>query len=145
MSLAMPVREKGKGRATPPWWQEGWPPIPAEYLRDTGTAEEEHDPQALPPWWWTTESRSWEGSEGSEGSESNTGVPSWFLGAPESYTAYTGAPTMFERYGVDTGDLPTYREMGLELDSDSPHLDDEDPWHPEVIAEEVRSRANHGI
>ena len=36
-------------------------------------------------------------------------------------------------------------EMGLKLDSDSPHLDDEDPWHPEVIAEEVRSRANHGI
>ena len=52
---------------------------------------------------------------------------------------------MFERYGVDTDELPTYREMGLELDSDSPHLDDEDPWHPEVIAEEVRSRANHGI
>ena len=129
MSLAMPVREKGKGRATPPWWQEGWPPIPAEYLRDTGTVEEEHDPQALPPYWWTAESRSWEGSEGSEGSES-VGVDS-------------PGPTMFERYGVDTDELPTYREMGLELDSDSPHLDDEDPWHPEVIQEEARRRGAH--
>ena len=27
MSLAMPVREKGKGKAMPPWWQEGWPQI----------------------------------------------------------------------------------------------------------------------
>ena len=138
MSLAMPVREKGKGKAMPPWWQDhmdhwvvaGQPPqIPAEYLRYTET--EEQDPQALPPYWWIAEPRSWEGSEGSEGSESggvyppgapesNTGVPSWFLGAPGSYT---GAPTMFERYGVDTDELPTYREMGLELDSDNPELD----------------------
>ena len=160
MSLAMPVREKGKGKTMPPWWQDhvdhwvvaGQPPqIPAEYLRYTET--EEQDPQALPPYWWIAEPRSWEGSEGSEGSESggvyppgapesNTGVPSWFLGAPESYT---GAPTMFERYGVDTDELPTYREMGLELDSDCPELDPEDPWHPEVIAEEVRTRNNHGI
>ena len=129
MSLAMPVREKGKGKATPLWWQEGWPQIPAEYLRDTGTVEEEHDPQALPPYWWTAESRSWEGSEGSEG--------------PKSVGVDPPGPTMFERYGVDTDELPTYREMGLELGSDSPHLDDEDPWHPEVIAQEVRRRGAH--
>ena len=56
----------------------------------------------------------WEGSEESEEPEPeeserpepNTGVPSWFLGAPESYTAYTGGPTMFERYGVHTDDPP---------------------------------------
>ena len=58
----------------------------------------------------------WEGSEESEEPEPeeserpepNTGVPSWFLGAPESYT---GVPTMFERYGVHTDELPTYREL----------------------------------
>ena len=37
---------------------------------------------------------------------------------------------MFERYGVDTDELPTHREMGLDLDSDSPDIDGEDPWHP---------------
>ena len=52
---------------------------------------------------------------------------------------------MFERYGIDIDGIPTRREMGRELDSGSPHLEDDDPWHPEVIAEEVRSRANHGI
>ena len=127
----------------PPWWQDhvdhwvvaGQPPqIPAEYLR---YPEEEHDPQALPPYWWTAEPRSWEGSEGSEGSESG-GVYSPGAAAP-----ITGAPTMFERYGVDTDELPTYREMGLELDSDNPELDSEDPWHPEVIAQEVRRRGAH--
>ena len=137
MSLAMPVREKGKGKTMPPWWQDhmdhwvvaGQPPqIPAEYLR---YPEEEQDPQALPPYWWTAEARSWEGSEESEGSEP-VGVDS-------------PGPTMFERYGIDIDDIPTHREMGLELDSDSPHLEDDDPWHPEVIAEEVRRRANHGI
>ena len=81
----------------------------------------------------------WEGSEESEepapeesegpepeesgGPEPNTGVPSWYLGTPESYAAYNEGPTMFERYGVHTDDLPTYREMGLELDSDNPELD----------------------
>ena len=110
------------------WVVAGQPPqIPAEYLRYTET--EEQDPQARPPYWWIAEPRSWEGSEGSEGSES-VGVDS-------------PGPTMFERYGVDTDELPTYREMGLELDSDSPHLDDEDPWHPEVIQEEARRRGAH--
>ena len=73
MSLAMPAREKGKGKTMPPWWQDhldqwvvaGQPPqIPAEYLRNPET--EEHDPQAIPPWWWTAESR----PVGSDGSES---------------------------------------------------------------------------
>ena len=124
MSLAMPVREKGKGKAMPPWWQEGWPQIPAEYLRDTGT--EEQDPQDLPPWWWTAEPR----SEGSEGSES-VGVDSQDL------------PTRFGRYGVDTDELPTHREMGLDLDSDSPDIDGEDPWHPEVFRYHTRHRGWH--
>ena len=136
MSLAMPVREKGKGKTMPPWWQDhmdhwvvaGQPPqIPAEYLRYTET--EEQDPQALPPYWWTAEPRSWEGSEGSEGSES-VGVDS-------------PGPTMFERYGVDTDELPTHREMGLDLDSDSPDIDGEDPWHPEVFRYHTRHRGWH--
>ena len=133
MSLAMPVREKGKGKTMPPWWQDhldqwvvaGQPPqIPAEYLRNPET--EEHDPQAIPPWWWTAEAR----SEGSEGSES-VGVDSQDL------------PTMFERYGVDTDELPTHREMGLDLDSDSPDIDGEDPWHPEVLRYHTRHRGWH--
>ena len=73
----------------------------------------------------------WEGSEESEqpapeeseGPDPNTGVPSWYLGTPESYAAYTDHRTMYERYGVHTEDIPTYREMGLELDSDNPELD----------------------
>ena len=133
MSLAMPVREKGKGKAMPPWWQEGWPQIPAEYLRDTGT--EEHDPQALPPWWWTAEPRS-EGFEESESERSERLRNPWGVDSGDQ-------PTMFELYGYDTDELPTQREMGFDLDSDSPHLDDEDPWHPEVLREEARRRGSH--
>ena len=135
MSLAMPVREKGKGKAMPPWWQEGWPQIPAEYLRDTGTVEEEHDPQALPPYWWTVEPRS-EGFEDSESERSERLRNPWGVDSGDQ-------PTMFELYGYDADELPTQREMGFDLDSDSPHLDDEDPWHPEVLQEEARRRGAH--
>ena len=162
MSLA------GKGKESPPWWRDriehdpqAMPPLVwsaeprAEGSEDSESVESE---RRRNPWGVDSDDLVtrfelygyWEGSEESEepapeesgGPEPNTGVPSWFLGAPESYT---GVPTMFERYGVHTDELPTYRDMGLELDSDCPELDPEDPWHPEVIAEEVRSRANHGI
>ena len=53
----------------------------------------------------------------------NTGVPTWYMGTPESYAAYTDTRTMYERYGIHSEDIPTYREMGLELDSDNPELD----------------------
>ena len=33
-------------------------------------------------------------------------------------------PTMYDLYGVHTEDLPTYREMGIRTDSDSPHRSD---------------------
>ena len=50
---------------------------------------------------------------------------------------------MFELYGVDAEELPSRREMGFDTDSDSPHLDDEDPWHPEVFRYHTRHRGWH--
>ena len=84
------------------WWEEG-------SEESEGQPEPEESGQPAP--------------EESEGPDPNTGVPSWYLGTPESYAAYTDGRTMFERYGVHTDDLPAYREMGLELDSDNPELD----------------------
>ena len=110
MSFAMPVRDKGKGKALPPWWQEGWPQIPAEYLRDTGAGGQ------LPPWWWLAEPRA-EGSDESESPTSEQQRNPWGVDSQD-------LPTMFELYGVDTEELPSRREMGFHTDSDSPHHDD---------------------
>ena len=42
---------------------------------------------------------------------------------PETYAAYEDTRTMYEKYGVNTEDLATYSEMGLERDSDCPSFD----------------------
>ena len=50
---------------------------------------------------------------------------------------------LFSSDEVDTDELPTHREMGLDLDSDSPDIDGEDPWHPEVFRYHTRHRGWH--
>ena len=51
----------------------------------------------------------------------NSAVPTWC--SPEAYAAYSDTRTMYEKYGVHTDDLPTYSEMGIEMDSDNPEFD----------------------